>query len=80
MIDTKTGLPVSDTNGSHPDLVLEALFQNVIIREDCPKDTILLVPPVTLEEHINVSTGEIKQYFMFDEKAGGVITNIGPEK
>jgi len=26
MIDPETALEVSDTNGSHPDLVLEALF------------------------------------------------------
>ena len=71
MIDPKTKLPISDTNGSHPDLVFTHIFN-----ENVPKHTILLVPPVTLIEDLNVFTDEVKQYFSYDEKSSRVITNI----
>ena len=79
MIDPATRLPVSDTNGSHPDKVLEELktsFGRIIASDIVPKDTILLLPHVTLEEHLNVATGEVKQYFSYDPKTGGIISNV----
>lgn len=79
MIDPVTHLPISDTNGSHPDKVSSELHQHfgrIIASSDIPKDTVILLPQVKLEEHINIATGEVKQYFSFDPTTGGIITNV----
>jgi hypothetical protein len=52
-------------------------FGRMIISEDVPKGTILLVPPVTLNHYFNATTGEVKEYFKFDPKVTGIITGIG---
>lgn len=49
----------------------------IISHESVPKGTIFLVPEVTFERYLNISTGDIKEYFKYDPKAAGIITNIG---
>ena len=78
MIDPDTRLPISDTNGSHPDKVRSEILSHfqVIADPSIPDGTILLLPQVTLEEHLNVATGEVKQYFSYDAATGGIISNV----
>jgi len=51
-------------------------FGEIIACEGVPEGTILLVPPLTLNRYLNVTTGEVKEYLNFDPKAAGIITNI----
>ena len=55
---------------------IDTPFGRIIVSEDAPKDTILLIPLVTHVVEKNAATGEIKEYLEFDPKAAGVITNV----
>jgi hypothetical protein len=55
---------------------IDTPFGRIIVSEDVPKDTILLVPPVTHRIHENLATGERKEWLEWNPKAAGIITNV----
>lgn len=52
-------------------------FGRIIVSEDVPKGTILLLPPITITHYLNYQTVEVKCYLKHDPAAAGIITNIG---
>lgn len=55
----------------------KTLFDNIVVSESVPKDTIYLVPRVERVRYENLSTSEVKEYFEFNAEQSAVIINIG---
>lgn len=52
------------------------MMPKIVVDDNVPEGTILFVPPIPIKHYFNLTTGEVKEYFNFDTKAAGMITNI----